>query len=197
MRSFMIYLKFSGSIKNPKLIRKLEEEFTDIAQISGWEHELVSENFHTMTSRPRKNVPAKEDVYDLDENEGEEILSLSSSEVFLDGIVLRIDRETDPVKLTFDRKGRLATISFCTSDTAGFNNKLTIKKYEFLYHPYIRIYTPNAEKHKQIIKILDYVKKKYISDLEVIDTSFFWNNRDEEELKVKFWKAANNRKFTY
>jgi hypothetical protein len=76
----------------------------------------------------------------------------------------------------------------------GLNKKLTVKKYEFLYYPYIKLYTPNAERHIQVVKLLDYLKKKYIKDLEVIDTSGYWNNRDEEELKVKMWKAGSERK---
>ena len=183
----MIYLKYSGSVPDKKIIRELEEEFIDIAQISGWDHEIVTENFHTLTSRSKRGGPSgREEFDDLDD---EELLTLSSADVHLEGIVLKLDNDMDPLKLTFDKNGRLATISFCTTDTAGFNKKFTVKKYEFLYYPYIKIYSVDVENHIRMVKILDYLKKKYIHDLEVIDTSFYWDNRDEEELRVRIWKA--------
>jgi len=33
-----------------------------------------------------------------------------------------------------------------------------------------------------------------VKDLEVIDTSMYWENRDEEELKVMMWKAAGRNR---
>lgn len=187
----MIYIKYCGSIPEKDLIRQLEEEFVDISQISGWEYELVTENFNTLTSAPRRGFQEKKEFEDI---EGEDLLTLASADVFLEGISLKIDKDTEPLKFTFDKNGKLATISFCTTDTVGLNKKLTVKKYEFLYYPYIKLYTPNADRHMQVIKVLDYMKKKYIKDLEVIDTSFYWNNRDVEELKVRMWKTGNDKK---
>jgi hypothetical protein len=187
----MIYIKYSGSIPEKGSIIQMEEEFTDISQISGWGYELVTENFNTLTSASRRSFTEKNET---EEPDNEELLSLSSADVYLEGIILKIDRDMEPLKLTFDKNGKMATISFCTTDTVGLNKKLTVKKYEFLYYPFIKLYTPNAERHIQVIKVLDYLKKKYIKDLEVIDTSFYWNNRDEEELKVKMWKTGNDKK---
>jgi hypothetical protein len=187
----MIYIKYSGTMTDRDLMRQLEEEFTDISQISGWGYELVTENFNTLTMAPRRDFPDREEINGLDD---EDLLTLNSADVYLEGIVLKIDRETDPLKLTFDKNGKLATISFCTTDTVGLNKKLTVKKYEFLYYPFIKLYTPNAERHIQVVKLLDYLKKKYIKDLEVIDTSGYWNNRDEEELKVRIWKAGTEKR---
>jgi hypothetical protein len=187
----MIYIKYSGSIPSKPMVRQLEEEFIDISQISGWGYELVTENFNTLTTASRRGQTEPEELNELDD---EDLLTLNSADVYLEGLVLKIDREMDPLKLTFDKKGKLASISFCTTDTVGLNKKLTVKKYEFLYYPYIKLYTPNAERHIQVIKILDYLKKSYIKDLEVIDTSGYWNNRDEEELKVRIWKAGTEKR---
>lgn len=187
----MIYIKYSGTIPDRNMIERLEEEFIDISQISGWGYELVTENFNTLTMTAHRDFKAMEEEPGLDD---EDLMTLNSADVYLDGIVLKPDKDMDPLKLTFDKNGRLATISFCTTDTVGLNKKLTVKKYEFLYYPYVKIYTLNAERHIQVVKLLDYLKKKYIPDLEVVDTSGYWKNRDEEELKVRVWKAGNERK---
>ncbi|MCX7698119.1 MAG: hypothetical protein N2114_01455 [Candidatus Goldbacteria bacterium] len=190
----MIYIKYSGTIQNRNLIPHLEEELIEIAQISNWQYELIIENFNTLTSATRKGH-INNFIYDNDIDD-EDLLTLNSSDVFLEGIAMMIDSNSDPFRITFDKCGKLAMISFCTSDTIGFNKKLVVKKYEFLYYPYIKLYTNNAEKHIKVIKILEYLKKRYIKDLEVIDTSFYWNNRDEEELRVKMWKMIKDKKIT-
>lgn len=187
----MIYLKFSGTMTDRDLMRRFEEEVVDISQISGWGYEFVTENFNTLTMASRRDLHDREEQGGLDD---EDLLTLNSADVYLEGIMLKMERESDPLKFTFDKNGKLATISFCTTDTVGLNKKLTVKKYEFLYYPYVKMYTPNAERHIRVVKLLDYLKKKYIKDLEVIDTSGYWHTRDEEELKVRMWKAGSEKR---
>ncbi|HDQ25406.1 MAG TPA: hypothetical protein ENN43_01510 [bacterium] len=184
----MIYLKYSGTINRKTDIRKMADEFSDICRISGWDFEPVIENFQSLTSGKSKR--GGEYAFEPDD---EELLSLSSSDVHLEGMTIKIEGGIDPARFTFDKNGKLATISFCTTDTIGLNTKLTVKKYEFLYYPYIKAFTSGAENHLKTVKVLDYIKKKYIHDLEVVDTSFFWDNRDEEDLKVRVWKSARDR----
>lgn len=190
----MIYIKYSGTIQDKNLIPKLEEELIEIAQISNWQYELIIENFNTLTSSSKRGRINNFFYNNHNQTDEENLLTLNSSDVFLEGIAIFMDSNSEPFRITFDKSGKLAMISFCTTDSIGFNKKLVVKKYEFLYYPYIKIYTDNAEKHIKIVKMLDYIKKKYIKDLEVIDTSFYWNNRDEEELRVKIWKMAKDKK---
>lgn len=190
----MIYIKYSGTIQDKSLISKLEEELIEIAQISNWQYEFIVENFNTLTSASKKGK-YNNFSFDLDVDD-EDLLTLNSSDVFLEGVSIMFDQNSEPMRITFDKSGKLAMISFCTTDTVGLNKKLVVKKYEFLYFPYIKIYTNNADKHIKIIKILEYLKKRYIKDLEVIDTSFYWNNRDEEDLRVKMWKMVKDKKIT-
>ncbi|MFP4466134.1 MAG: hypothetical protein ACLFP1_03710 [Candidatus Goldiibacteriota bacterium] len=190
----MIYIKYSGTIPDRKMIRMMEEEFIDISMISGWSHEVVSENFQTMTKKVKDDLFDEETDEEFGEEPGEEEkITLSSSDVYLDGIIVDVAEDMDPLAFTFDRRGKLATISFHAVKTKGLANKLTVKKYEFLYYPYVKIYTNSFENHRKIVKILDYVKKTYIKDLEVLDTSFYWENRDIEDLKVRMWKAAQKQ----
>jgi hypothetical protein len=184
----MIYLKYSGSIENREATSRLIDEFVDISRISGWEYNIISENFQTMTAG--SGLPETDNLEDPGDAGDDGIQTLSSSEVYLEGIVIHIKPDADPVRLTFDKNGRLATISFSTTDTPGFNKKLTVKKYEFIYYPFIKLLTRDADYHAQAVKLLDYVKKKYIFDLEVMDPSYYWETRDVEQLKVKLWKAS-------
>jgi hypothetical protein len=187
----MVYIKYSGTIAGKDAIQQLVEEFVDICRISGWDYEVVKENFQSMTSRP--NLPDAGQFMPGEGDEAEEIQTLSSSEVYLEGIIIKPAPDRDPIKLTFDKGGRLATIAFSATDSPGFTKKITVKKYEFLYFPFVKVFTRDFDHHTQVIKILDYVKKRYIRDLEVIDTSFYWETRDDEQLRVKLWRVLKNK----
>jgi len=187
----MTYLKYRGSIPHREVLRELEEELADISSISGWKYEFITENFHTMSRKTRRTAETEEII---DPEFGGEITRVSSADVYLDGINLYIDRGNDPLALSFDKNGSLATVSMQLVRDPGSTQKITIKRYEFMYSPYIKMFTRNAEHHIKAVKVLDYIKKKYVKDLEVIDTSMYWENRDEEELKVMMWKAAGRNR---
>jgi hypothetical protein len=40
-----------------------------------------------------------------------------------------------------------------------------------------------AALHRTVVGLLDYLKRAYVSDLEVLDESGYWNDRDETALK--------------
>jgi hypothetical protein len=187
----VVYLKFRGSIEDRTQIRELEDEFSDISTISGWQYELITENFHTL-SRKTKTDAWKHDELIAPDYSGDSRV-LNSSEVFLEGITITIDKDYDPIGLSFDKTGKLATISMHMVNAPGLTDKISVKKYEFIYSPYIKMFTMDAEYHRKVVNILDYVRKKYIHDLEVIDTSLYWDNRDEEELKVRMWRSNQNK----
>ena len=69
-----------------------------------------------------------------------------------------------------------------------------VKKYEFVYYPYIKVNTFAAETHKKIVRLLDYLKKRYMPDMRLTDSSFYWETRDEEALKVRIYKASKTAK---
>lgn len=185
----MINLKYSGTLESKEMIGQLTDEFVDICRISGWEYSVIKENFQSMTMSP----PAKDGSISPDA-EAMETQTISSSEVFLEGISIKIRPDFEPIRFTFDRSGRLSTIAFLSTDTSGLHKKLTVKKYEFLYYPYVKLHTEGADYHAQVIKLLDYIKKRYIKDLEVVDSSFYWETRDDEMLKVKIWKTSIRQK---
>ncbi|MEI7542242.1 MAG: hypothetical protein WCJ94_03195 [bacterium] len=185
----MINLKYSGTLQSKEIINQLVDELIDISRISGWEYSLIKDNFLTLTM---KTSSSNESI--IKDLEAMETRALSSSEVFLEGISIKIKPDYEPLRITFDKTGRLSTIAFLSTKTSSIQKKLTIKKYEFLYYPFVKVHTMGAEYHIQVVKLLDYIKKKYVKDLEVIDSSFFWETRDDEMLRVKIWKSSIRQK---
>ncbi len=188
----MIYLKYSGSIAGGDEVKKLQEEMADICTISGWKYELINENFDTIIKKSGKATGLKSSAF-IDFEEVRSINSMESlpaSQVFLEGIAIKISDDMDPVMLSFDKEGMLATISIQSVNTQKFSGtEMSIQKLEIFHQRYIKIYTGNPENHKITVRLLDYLGKKYIKDLDVTDTSFYWERRDEEELRVRMWKS--------
>ncbi len=193
----MIYIKYNGTIAGKESISQLVEEFVDICRINGWGYEIVKENFQSMTARTHitaDTAAAGDGTEGSADEEG--ILALSSSEVYLEGVIIKPSPDKEPVKLTFDRNGRLSTIIFTSSNAPGLTKKISVKKYEFMYFPFVKTITADFEHHVQVVKLLDYVKKRYVKDLEVMDTSSYWETRDDEQLRVKIWKWIKNKHLT-
>jgi hypothetical protein len=153
---------YFGKIKNPDSIRELKDEFQEIAQVSGWAFEKVD---HVFTQ------------------EGQS----AGTRLTLKGIRLTLSKTMTPLQLTFDKDGYLSHIYY---ETVMTENPLRVgveKTTQILHqiHTSTTIKNSNAQDHISLIKVLDYVKKKYVPNLEVIDNTGYWYSRDESVLSPK------------
>lgn len=156
-------IHYFGKIKSTEAIRELQEEFYEIAQVSGWTHELVD---HVFTQ------------------EGD----LQGNRLTLQGIRLILNRQTTPLLLTFDKDGYLSHIYYekapvemgdmiTKKATPGSTRQLLHQ-----IHTSTTVRAQDPQTHKALVKLLDYVKKTYVPNLEVIDNTGYWYSRDEAVL---------------
>jgi len=158
---------YFGKIKSPEAIRELQEEFREIAQVSGWAHEAVD---HVFTQ------------------EGE----LPVGRLTLRGIRVTLNKTTTPLQLTFDKDGYLSHIYY---EKALFDLKPAKEggpERQVLHqvHTSTGIRSGDASSHITVVKLLDYVKKRYVPNLEVIDNTGYWYSRDESVLAPKKLELA-------
>jgi len=156
-------IHYFGKIKSTEAIRELQEEFYEIAQVSGWTHELVD---HVFTQ------------------EGD----LQGNRLTLQGIRLTLNRQTTPLLLTFDKDGYLSHIyyekapvemgEFMTKKTAPGSTRQLLHQ----IHTSTTVRAQDPATHIAVVKLLDYLKKKYVPNLEVIDNTGYWYSRDEAVL---------------
>ncbi len=191
----MVHIKYNGTIDRAQL-PTLEEELIDIARASGWRYEIIAENFQTLTlkaktSRISRSLADAVPPPDM----SQEVTTVKSSDVFMEGLAIYIDESVEPFRIAFDKNGRICTIaSFMSDKQTDVGHRIVVKKYEFVYYPYIKVNTFAAETHKKIVKLLDYLKKRYMPDMRLTDSSFYWETRDEEALKVRLYKASKTAK---
>lgn len=160
---------YFGKVKDPEAIREIQEEFREIAQVSGWSHEMVD---HVFTQ------------------EGE----LPGPRLALRGIRLTLSKSASPLQFTFDKDGYLSHIYYekAPSDWPGAPSNPTRPGKLLLHqiHTSTTLRTGDPATHITIVKLLDYVKKRYVPNLEVIDNTGYWYSRDEAALAPKKLELA-------
>jgi hypothetical protein len=158
---------YFGKIKSPEALREIQEEFREIAQVSGWSHEMVD---HVFTQ------------------EGE----LPVARLSLKGIRVILNKTTTPLQLTFDKDGYLSHIYYEMAPALLMNPKDSTAKRQVLHqvHTSTSIRPGDAGSHITVVKLLDYVKKRYVPNLEVIDNTGYWYSRDESVLAPKKLELA-------
>jgi hypothetical protein len=158
---------YFGKIKSPEAVREIQEEFHEIAQVSGWANELVD---HVFTQ------------------EGEQ----PAARLTLRGIRVTLNKTTTPLQLTFDKDGYLSHIYYEKPllDLAVSKPGSPGRQVLHQVHTSTSIRAGDATSHITVVKLLDYVKKRYVPSLEVIDNTGYWYSRDESVLAPKKLELA-------
>jgi len=159
-------IHYFGKIKSTESIREIQEEFYEIAQVSGWTHEVVDHVFA---------------------QEGD----LQGNRLTLQGVRVVLNRQTTPLQLTFDKDGYLSHIYYekAPMEMAEVMNphvpsQGATRQLLHQIHTSTTVRSQDPQSHKTLIKLLDYVKKRYVPNLEVIDNTGYWYSRDEAVLNA-------------
>jgi hypothetical protein len=161
-----ITLHFKGKLKNKEEINSLKDDLIDIAEIMQWEWDSLDEDW-------TKPTTAKLEINELQT----EIIG----HLPLKGIELKLHPHCESLTLYFDKEGNLSTpFSLIMMNEGKLNPE----------ESYISVKTQFAppDIHISIVKLLEFLKNRYIPDLEVIDEGGYWNSRDKTLLieKISF-----------
>ena len=158
---------YFGKIRSHEAIREIQEEFREIAQVSGWTHEMVD---HVFTQ------------------EGE----IPGARLSLRGIRVTLNKTTSPLQLTFDKDGYLSHLYYgkAASEPSQRGAASTARQLLHQIHTSTSIRNSDSQSHITLVKMLDYVKKRYIPNLEVIDNTGYWYSRDISVLAPKRLELA-------
>jgi len=152
---------YQGTIKETKRIAALTEEVKDICDTMDWRYQT-------------RNFEFKLDAYVM-----EHIGFAGQSKVILRGIMFCPHPDSEWVYLYFTEKGQLtnpATLQFV--DTS-IDPKL-------IFSAYTKTQKAGPEIHIALLKLIDYLNKKYELSLEITDEGEYWETRDEVRLKNNF-----------
>ncbi len=117
-----------------------------------------------------------DEISDISKELGWGFRIIDDSDKQLNGIILQPHEDCEPVSFLFDNGGRLHSIGSLLFDDWNKN---------FAFFASTKTQFAPLDVHIAIIKLLKYIKSKYINDLEVTDEADYWDTMDEAVLKEK------------
>ena len=160
-----VKIHYRGSLNNKNELKNLVNEVKDIAKSMGWSFAQLEEDW--------ANTPTAKFV--KDEAEGLKI----TGDCSLKGIHFSINELGDAIWLYFNANGHLST---------PFQVAMEAEENYPLKKAWLATKTQEAgpDTHIAVIKLLKYLKSKYISNLEVLDNGGYWENEDLDLLNSRF-----------
>ena len=156
-----ITIYYKGKLKNKDEVYSLKDDLVDFAETMNWE-------WHALDNDWDKPASAELDV----KARRAEI----KGHLPLKGVSLQLHPNCETLTLYFDQEGRLM-------DPIGL---IMIREGRLKpQSAYLSVKTQFAppEVHISIIKLLEFLKNRYIPDLEVMDEGGYWESRDEAALR--------------
>lgn len=163
-----ITIHYRGEINNINDVARLSAEIKEFADILGWDSREWIENWHLPNSAALEK--------------SKDGLALSGH-IPIRGISLFPDPNCEPLFFTFCKDGRLASsmnmVIMADKDIDSDGLWLSTKT-QFA----------SADIHMAIIKLLRFVKSKYVSNLEVHDDGGYWESGDTANLQERFQRIG-------
>jgi len=155
-----ITIHYKGKLNNPALVYSVTDELKDISEIMNWEYSILDKDW---------NLPLTAEF--LQRGNRVEI----TGHLPLKGIRINLHPKCESLSVFFDKDGNLQSV------LGMVLNRNEDKKSDSDYL-FIKTQFAPPEIHITIIKLLKYLKDKYIPDLNVIDEGSYWETEDKEVL---------------
>ncbi len=156
-------LYYRGRLDDLRQTSCLIDELREIAEICGWENAALDEDWSLPPQARVVVLPGLSDYRII-------------GHLALRGLEILPHPSCEPVSFYFDREGTLWSVP---------GRALSLDQRERPDRPFISVKTQfaPAEIHIAIVRLLRYIKGRYISNLEVRDEGGFWETGDPVELE--------------
>jgi hypothetical protein len=158
-----VSLHYRGRINDLAAIPRLREELADIAATMGWRCDPFDEDF----AQPPSLVVSHD-------KDGACLLGHAG----LKGVVFWPHPKCEPVSVLFDAEGNLRDLMGMLSICDG-----TCAPQEAWVH--VKTQFAGADTHIALVKLLRYLKRAYVSDLQVRDEGEYWDTDDADRVARK------------
>ncbi len=153
-----ITIHYGGKLNSINQLEDFRYEIKDIAKDMGWQYNLLDNDINEPNTSRFEN-------------------GTIVGHIPLRGIALEIHEDVEPLSFYFDKDGTIQNIlSVVFRDDDQLNVSSDFVKTQF---------APVAV-HITIIKLLRYIKSKYIFNLNVTDEGEYWETNDSIKLQEKF-----------
>lgn len=156
-----VCINYRGKLKSPQQVFKLIEEMEDICQTMEWKYTIIQEDWTKPSDVHFVNDPITNHL----KIEGD---------AYLKGIIFT-PIKCESMQLLFDKNGTLTSLI-----QKAFENSL--EDYQPTYQ-WTKTQFAGADVHITLIKLLKYLQKKYMPDLDVKDEGEYWETEDRAKLE--------------
>jgi len=120
-----------------------------------------------------------EELTDIAESMGWTVqpINLDEADPNFRGVIVNPEGDCEPLCFIFDREGRLRVLMELLSEQ--------VEPTEYSFYTATKTQFAAIETHVWIIGLLRYLKKRYLSNLEVKDEGDYWETEDLEKLREK------------
>lgn len=156
-------IHYRGRLDEVGQLARLCDEMADIARAMGWETRRLDDDWEQPPDARLRSTPKGAHI---------------DGHLGLKGILLRPDVDAESLSFFFDREGNLRSMMDVVMIVDG-----TLKPQDAWVSVKTQFASP--EVHAWIIGLLKYVKKRYVSDLQVSDEGEYWEIGDIRILREK------------
>ena len=158
-----VSVHYRGRLNDVRQLARLCDEMADIAAAMGWETTRLDDDWEQPADARLRVTPTGAHI---------------DGHLGLKGILLRPDVDAESLSFFFDRERNLRSMMNVVMIVDG-----TLKPEDAWVS--IKTQFASPEVHAWIIGLLKYVKKRYISDLQVSDEGGYWETGDIRVLRER------------
>ena len=162
-------IHYRGKLDSLLQVDLLVHELTDIAETMGWEYSTLDEDWSKPNTAAIELKKGKVNI---------------GGHLPLKGVSIRMGEQGGSAPLYFDAEGYVRSPVVMTvihaGDVAADEAWVSVKTQE-----------RSCEMHVAMVKLLRYLKKRYMSDLAVNDEGEYWDTDDEAALRKKMGFLAD------
>jgi len=152
---------YQGTIKEIKRISELSDEVKDICETMDWRYQNRDFEFK------------------LDTHVMQHIGFENQSSIVVRGIMFCPHPESEWVYLYFTKRGQLTSPATLQFVDISIDPK-------FIFSAFTKTQYAGPEVHVAVLKLLDYLNRKYELSLQITDEGEYWETKDETRLKNNF-----------
>ena len=156
-----VTLHYRGTLDDPRRLPALCDELDGVAQAMGWTSTRIDDDYVAPVDARLKHASGCSNI---------------EGNIGLKGIVLSPTDGSEPLWFCFDHAGRLRSLLGQVLILDG-----TLKSAESWASTKTQFSSP--ERHIWLVGLLRYVKKHFVSNLEVHDDGGYWDTGDLTELR--------------
>jgi hypothetical protein len=161
-----ITIHYKGKLNNPALVYSVTDELKDISEIMKWDYTIMDEDWDEPMTAGLLHHENRVEI---------------TGHLPLKGILINLHPGCESFSVLFDKDGWLQSV-------LGMVANQNEKKKSGNGYLFVKTQFAPPEIHIAIIKLLKYLKNKFIPDLEVVDEGSYWETEDKELLiqKISF-----------